>query len=379
MSRTTSHSLPDASAALPRAAPFWARVLCLGLIVLWTIALARVGAFAVLRAAPDFEYFYKGGAWLLDHGALDPAYDVLPTGQVVPRGSIEWYLPFVSRMMTLIAWLPAQPAGCVWLILNVVATLATLRLVGRHLVGLPPQDWPVTQLVPFLLLTVFWYWEYRLNQINNFTLLLLVASFVCWQQRRQAVAGLWLGLAVLIKVTPLLLVLWFLLKRQFRTAAVAIVTVLLAGPVADVIAFRPAYASDCYRGWFHNAVTNGSHRGLILTQTEMDRRNQGLGAVLSRWLHPTNYGLHYDNDPRLTTTEPPATMNVAHLSRPAVVWVVLAVGYVSHYTPREWFERSKRLFVSSPAPIQGLALAAAGALLMLVATQKVVPYIYFQF
>ena len=72
-----------------------------------------------------------------------------------------------------------------------------------------------------------------------------------------------------------------------------------------------------------------------------------------------------------------ATGTLGHV--PVNVWVVLLLAFAAHYTPREWFENSKRLFVRSPAPLQGLTLAAVGALLMLVATQKVVPYIYFQF
>lgn len=311
--------------APPRAGPAIARVLCLLGLLLVALGLARTGWFYIERLAPDFEYFHKGGAALLNHGGLDPGYDVSPEGRVTPRGSIEWYLPFVSRMMTLVAWLPPRQAGVVWLGLNLLATFTTLWLVGRHLVGLPPKDWPITQLLPFLLLSVFWYWEYRLNQVNNFTLMLLVASFVCWQQRRPHVAGVWLGLAVLTKVAPILIVVWFLLKRQFRTVAAAVLTIVLAGPVADLVVFGPAYTTDCYRSWFRNAATNGSQRGLIQAQREMDWRNQGLGAVASRWLYPTNYALHFDNDPRLEAPDEVRTMNVAQLSRPTVARIVLAL------------------------------------------------------
>jgi alginate O-acetyltransferase complex protein AlgI len=61
------------------------------------------------------------------------------------------------------------------------------------------------------------------------------------------------------------------------------------------------------------------------------------------------------------------------------IWLVLALGYLAHYTPKSWYTRLERAFVGWPAPAQGLALAAVGAILMLVATQDVVPYIYFQF
>ena len=210
-----------------------------------------------------------------------------------------------------------------------LATLAILRLAARYLTDEDPRRWPVTQLAPLFLLSVFWHWEYRLNQVNNLTLLLLLGSFVCWQQRRHVVSGVWLGLAVLIKVTPLLLVLWFVMKRQFRTAAVAVLTVIVAGPVADAIALGPTVAGTRYQDWFRRAVSNGSHRGLILTQTEMDWRNQGMGAVLSRWLHATSYTLYYDNDPRLWGPDETATMNVADLPVSTVAWITVGVQALS--------------------------------------------------
>lgn len=279
------------------------------------VALAywRVGAHHIAKTYPDFEYFYKGGAWLYQHGALDPGYD-RPTagGPLEMRGTIEWYWPVVSRLMTLLAWLPFRSAGAVWVTLNALLLVLTLRMIGRHLLSLPPEDWAVTTLVPLLALTMFWYWEFKLNQIDNLTLFLLVGCFVCWQAGRSGVAGLWLGLAVLLKITPALLVIWFLLKRQLRTVAVAGITILLAGPAGDLLVFGPQRTTDFYRGWLHTAVTQSSHRGLILEQREMDWRNQGLGAILSRWLHPTNWNTHFDNEPRARDEREPRFMNLVH-------------------------------------------------------------------
>ena len=322
---------PTAQANFARSTSGRLRLICLLLLLAWLGVCTFTGADRATSAdpLPDFEYFYRGGYWLLHHGAVDPGYDILPDGRLAPRGTLEWYLPFVPRMMTLLAWLPPRIAGGTWFALNILATLAILRMVARHLTDEDPRNWPVTQLVPFFLLSVFWHWEFRLNQVNNLTLLLLLGSFVCWRQRRNVVAGVWLGLAVLIKVTPLLLVLWFVMKRQFRTAAVAMLTVIVAGPVADAIAFGPAVAASRYQDWFRRAVSDGSHRGLILTQTEMDWRNQGMGAVLSRWLHATDYSLHYDNDPRLAGADEPAVMNVADLPASTVASITTGVQILS--------------------------------------------------
>jgi alginate O-acetyltransferase complex protein AlgI len=64
---------------------------------------------------------------------------------------------------------------------------------------------------------------------------------------------------------------------------------------------------------------------------------------------------------------------------PWSVLCMLAVGYAAHYTPRGWFPWAQSQFSRLPAPVQGAVLAAVGGGLMLVASEDVVPYIYFQF
>ena len=61
------------------------------------------------------------------------------------------------------------------------------------------------------------------------------------------------------------------------------------------------------------------------------------------------------------------------------VWVLLALGYFAHFTPRSLFDGIKLQFMRLPAPAQGAVLAGVAGGLMLVAIEDVVPYIYFQF
>ncbi len=313
-------------------APRGVRIGCSIALALLCIWLFVRGGSKVILGYPDFEYFYKAGQSVLLNGSLDGGFDVLPDGSIDRRGTIDWYLPFMSRLMSPFALLPQSQVGLAWVAFNVLVMLATLRLIGRELMGLPKGDWPVTVLLPFIFLAAYWEMEFRLNQVNNLTMLLLVASFVLWQRGRPGLSGFWLGLAVLIKLTPGLLVLWFALKRQYRTVAAAGLTIVLAGPAADAVVFGPGAAADHYAGWFQRAVAEGSHRGLILEQREMDWRNQGLGAVLSRWLHPTNWATHFDNEPRAAhRAEEPAYLNVASLPRGqvALLATVIALGSVA--------------------------------------------------
>jgi D-alanyl-lipoteichoic acid acyltransferase DltB (MBOAT superfamily) len=64
---------------------------------------------------------------------------------------------------------------------------------------------------------------------------------------------------------------------------------------------------------------------------------------------------------------------------PAAVLLVLAAGYAAHYTPRHWYRDALDRFTTLPSVAQGALLAAVGAGLMMIASEAVVPYIYFQF
>ena len=339
--------------AWPDRAPAGVRWTCLSVIVLLALYHGVCALGSLRDGGPDFEYFFKSGAWLLDHGGRDTRYDInsaerLPDygghdarydrfddGRVVRRGGIEWYLPFVSRVMTgfveigrqakLFGSTPYRRTGVFWLAINLLVLFTILRLLGTHVMGLPPSDWAVTLLVPFIGLQLFWSWEFRLNQIDCLTLLLIVACFVHWQQGRRNVPGFWLGLAVLLKLTPALLIIWFALKRQFRTVAIAMVTVICAGPLGDLVAFGPSYAADWYRGWAEIAVVRGSHRGLILDEREVEWRNQSISAVAARWLHPTNAATRFDNDPRISRADPDMYMNVVDWSNTTVATIVLSI------------------------------------------------------
>jgi len=63
----------------------------------------------------------------------------------------------------------------------------------------------------------------------------------------------------------------------------------------------------------------------------------------------------------------------------ASVWALLAFGYAAHFTPKGLFESIRQGFIRLPAPAQGAVLAGVAGGLMLIATENVVPYIYFQF
>ena len=61
------------------------------------------------------------------------------------------------------------------------------------------------------------------------------------------------------------------------------------------------------------------------------------------------------------------------------VLAVLALGFVTHFVPKQALARARDAFVASPALVQGLALAAAAYVLHFAAAAKAEPFIYGQF
>ncbi len=244
------------------------------------------------KGAPDFEFLYRAGLHIRHHAALAPAGDV---------GYLPWYLPAASRMFVGLAMLPGPFAGLAWATLNIVMLVTILRWFGRHFNEAPAGHWYASQLIPFLLTFPYWIYQFRLNQMTVLVLLLCVGSFLLWESGRRTIAGLPLGLAILMKTTPVILIGWLVLKRQWRTAGAAVVTCLLLGPVCDVAAFGASNTLKYYHQWYQAAVRDGSHRHFIIAQQEVDHRNQAVGVTMARVLHPVDCRMHFWNDPRMST------------------------------------------------------------------------------
>jgi Glycosyltransferase family 87 len=170
------------------------------------------------------------GARALRHG--DDAYPVL--GPKLKTIGVHWNVkersthPPTAFLLALpISWLSWPLAEQVWAILMIVAILAAVWLVtesrrgaivGGALVLLwPPAAWSVQQLTPIWLLAVALAFRWR---------------------ARPTRAGLVIGLAALTKITPLVLVVPFALKRQWK--AVYAAAALVGAAVAMLLVWRPA-------------------------------------------------------------------------------------------------------------------------------------------
>jgi alpha-1,2-mannosyltransferase len=241
--------------------------------VIGLLALVVVGLLGVWPSPPakDFSFFYAAGQYWQAHG--QPA----PSGRL---GHLAWYQPFAIRCLALLAYLPARWAGAIWVVGNAGCLWASAWLIGRYWHG---HGWRF-ELPAMLALTLYAYVQFDLNQTTPPVLLLVVVGFVALQSRRDALAGVSIGVATLLKITPALLLLWLLLKRRWRAVGCCVAVVLLLGPGIDALDAGWQQAWQWQIDWIQRIRYSGSAWVILQSGQQADVGNHSVAAIVHRWV-----------------------------------------------------------------------------------------------
>jgi len=180
---------------------------------LWSALALAVLGFGHLCAAHggDFRAFYDVGEAALARG------DVYARG---PRMDMYvFYAPTFSLLLAPFALLTPYAAAWVWYLLK-VAGMAWLvgwaRGARREVApGSSPGAEIAYALLPFLVALNPFMSEFRLGQANLFVLLFSVLTVESLHRGRPVRAAFYFSIAV-IKITPLALLPWLALRRQWR-------------------------------------------------------------------------------------------------------------------------------------------------------------------
>ena len=243
------------------------------------LACASFGFEGVLRPAAggfegfiDFAPYYKGAAALAR--GLDP-YALAVTdrlgeelGVTEGKGMRYLYPPFFGLVAAPLALLPYPLAKAAWHGLGLASLAGAVLLLPGALLA-APAAWE-RGLVLFLAASFLPVVEtLRLGQVNLLLLLLLVLALRESVRGRDGRAGLAVGLAAAIKVTPALLLPLFLLRRRWKGLAIGVgaaagLTLLgfLLAPAGSWGSFArsvlPWYANG------HSWAANQSPQGFLL-------------------------------------------------------------------------------------------------------------------
>jgi hypothetical protein len=192
------------------------------------------------------------------------------------------YPPFFLTLIWPLTRLSDPAAGAVFETVKWVALVVSLRAAWR-LCSPPSEDVPPLVAVGSLVLT----WRFIDNDlgVGNINVFLLCAVLVgCWwvARGRSIAGGALIALAVSIKVTPLLLLVYFAYKGRWRV----LVGGLLAGIVCLVV-----WPAVCFgwqanwallQAWYQAVVAGFLSHGVVPSE----HNNQALVGILNRLLGP---------------------------------------------------------------------------------------------
>jgi alpha-1,2-mannosyltransferase len=176
--------------------------------------------FLLTSGGLDLKVYRTGGyAWLHDVRLYSEAF-----GKMVPGIALPFtYPPLAAILFVPLHLLPYPLALLAMCVASTAALSATMVLVAHRLYG-PTRQATMAGLLVVVLGLAFEPVRSTIGfgQIN--LILMGLVSLDCLLPRTRWPRGVQVGLAAAIKLTPAVFVLYFLVRRQFREAAVALGT-----------------------------------------------------------------------------------------------------------------------------------------------------------
>lgn len=273
--------------------------------VIYTVVMAGYTAWRAERST-DFRDFWRTAQHFRD------------TGEITSEQGVHNYLPFFVIFMVPWTLLPLKVAMAAFTLFSMALLAGTvwmIELLFRRGVGTNPS---LATLITIGLMLPFIHSSTTVGAVNVLVLFLVVASWFLFERGREWEAGLPLGLAVLIKLLPAVLIVYFLLKLRWRVGLSAIILAIGLGVAAPLSTTGFRRTVEYHHAFYRGAVQEHSARATITSEKPIKAKysNQSLPIVLRRILSPidANAGALGDR----------FFVNVANLSG-RTIWVIYLV------------------------------------------------------
>lgn len=205
----------------------------LGALAIAILGLGILGLGGALRRLPttipnDFHMYYVEG-WVVNHAMPLFVEDYMASAAgMIGVASIGYgYPPFFAALMRPVAFLPLGIASGLWLLGNVGCVLVTMWMLTR-LFHASRMTFLLLSGAALLMPSV--YDTFLLGQINLWLTLVFAGALVLGARekdtRLHVAAGMLMGIAIAVKVYPIVLVLIFVLYRRYTALLAMGVTIL---------------------------------------------------------------------------------------------------------------------------------------------------------
>ena len=253
---------------LRRPASRWARVALVTVnlvaVTACLLSYSRHGVGFGLYRIDLAAYRMGGQSWL--HGA--DLYGQVPVSRGLPLPFT--YPPIAAVLLAPLALMAMTPAGTVLTLGSIALAAAVLWVFLRRLAGPAAETaWAVGWLLPAALVLEPVRSTLAYGQVN--LVLMALVALDCLVAAPRWPRGALTGLAAAVKLTPAAFVLFFLLRRDYRSAATAAVSFAVVTAVGFALAGRDSVRYWTVAVFQTGRVGNPAHAA-----------NQCLQAVLAR-------------------------------------------------------------------------------------------------
>jgi hypothetical protein len=262
---------------------------------------------ALLRWAPHIRRFWDGG---------NIYQDVSKEG-----GVLHPNMPFVVILLSPFAYLPTATATLAFSILRAIAVLASLLMlanIASHQ-RMRIADWVIGLGFLWAFSTILA--DFQHGNTNTFVMFFIVLHLWAYRRGSDLGAGAALAVAICLKMTPALFVLYWLYQRNWRLVLGTIGAGLLFALVVPLVALGPSQAYEYTSTWVDNLILPGLIKGVPFPA----HVNQSLSGMASRlFLDGSGGDAFYNPDDYSVYGEHPVSIHVTLWSLPAetVKWII---------------------------------------------------------
>ncbi len=215
--------------------------------------------------------------------------------QSKPAGKVWLHpnMPFTVMLLTPFAYLPVWAMALSWSILKVIVIVATLGMAASIANDGQKKmpDWVIALGLAWSLPLVIG--DIQHGNTNTFVLGAIVLHLWLYRRGRDYLAGLPLAIAICIKMTPALFVLFWLYQRNWKLLCGTIIALLILGIVIPAAAVGPARFMELKQTWLDNLIVPGLVKGAWYPV----HINQSLPGMVSRlFLDGPNGNIYWNPD-----------------------------------------------------------------------------------
>lgn len=272
-----------------------------------------------------YDYYFAAKMWRMGLNPYDTVIaDRMVTEAHLPmmQGAYYLYPPWFAVAVTPFTWLPPTIAWALWSLCSMLCLQSALQLLRARIQPC------ITALMLMVTPTVF---AFFVGQVNHEILLLFALAWSC-RVKRPALAGVFLGIAGAIKLSPLLLLLAIAPQRR----RVAVVSALCT--VGVLFAAGGMLVPNGMQRWLGETLPHVNAMGPVRAHL----LNQGIPALVARTFLPNQW-----TTPVMTLSVSTASKIAGILNALLLVIVSLRCLWLSKHRPHETWRQWAALITTS--------------------------------